>query len=92
MQQNIPKTKEEAVVAVNSLLDAFIDSLRGGKASQALEHDTAIELAVELGACRNMVKMINKMPANKATHSGLVAILLLWRERYDALHGVTDHD
>lgn len=87
MQQEIPKTLEEAIVAVNSLIDDFIDSLRSGKASQVLEHDTAIELAVDLGACRNMVKMLSKVQADRAPRSGLVAMLILWRERYDALHG-----
>lgn len=88
MQQELPKTAEEAVVAVNSLINDFIESLRSGKAAQVLEHDTAIELAVELGSCSSMVKMISKIQADRAAHSCLVAMLILWRERYAALHGV----
>lgn len=86
MQQQLPNSKAEAIVAVNSLIEAFAESLTRGKASQVLEYDTAIGLAIELGATRATVKMISKMP-EKVAFGGLVSLYGIWIVKYNAIHG-----
>lgn len=84
--QQLPRTKQEAAEALRSLIDEFVASLTLGKASQTLEYDMAIGLAVELGATRTTVKLLEKMP-DMAAMGGLVALLLRWQAEYDAIHG-----
>lgn len=84
--QQLPQTKQEASEALRSLIDEFIESLTRGKASQTLEYDTAIDLAVELGATRTTIKLMDKFP-DMAAIGGLVSLLLIWRAKYEAIHG-----
>lgn len=86
MQQELPKTIEEAAAMMELLVEAMRDSLRNGTASRVLEHDDAIDLAYELGTVATMAKLAVKVGGPKS-YVSLSALVLVWRAKYEAIHG-----
>lgn len=86
MQQQLPKTIEEAKSMIDTLTDAMLHSLRNGKASSVLEHDTLVELAYELGAVSTMAKLAARVNGPQSLPS-LTALILVWRAKYESIHG-----
>ena len=86
MQQEIPKTIEEAKAMMDSLIEAMHNSLRNGEASRVLEYDDAIDLAYELGAVATMAKLAAKV-GSPQSYASLSALVLVWRAKYESIHG-----
>ena len=86
MQQELPKTIEEAKAMMDSLIEAMYNSLRNGTASRVLEYDDAINLAYELGTVATMTKLAVKVGGPKS-YASLAALVLVWRAKYEAIHG-----
>lgn len=86
MQQEVPTSLEEAKAMMDSLIEAMHHSLRNGVASRTLEHDTIVDLAYELGAVATMTKLAAKVGGPKS-YASLTALVMVWRAKYDSIHG-----
>lgn len=86
MQQEVPKSLEEAKAMMESLVEAMRNSLRDGVASRTLEHDTIVDLAYELGSTAIMVKLAAQAGGPRS-YASLSALVLIWRAKYEAIHG-----
>lgn len=87
MTQSQQQTNSEAAESyLVALLDEIAESLRSGKASRVLEYDDAIDLALEVGSTRTVVKMISRTGNAKATLL-LTPLLALWQIKANDLLG-----
>lgn len=86
MQQELPKTAEEAMTTLHTLVEAMKESLLSGTASKTLEHDTIVDLAYELGSTSAIVSMAARGIGPKSLE-GFNALIVAWRDRYNAIHG-----
>lgn len=83
MQSN-EKPISEVKKEFDIVYDEMSHSLKYGKASEVLEHDTVVDLALNLGRAHTLANFAARTGGLKS-HVSLTALVSIWKAKYDAI-------